>query len=120
LKVWAKTGISFKCFINCTQWESSIPLGTYFILAESMPHKYRKSCVINVNYAVWMNTVCHTACCMLHIRPQLGVRFLADSNSWNVNGTPSLRTVRKMLRVLSQMASDNVLAQPSVRFQLGH
>jgi len=31
--------------------------------------------------------------------PQLGVRFLADSNSWNVKGTPNLRTVRQMLRV---------------------
>jgi len=23
--------------------------------------------------------------------PHLGVRFLADSNSWNVNGTPNVR-----------------------------
>jgi len=27
-----------------------------------------------------MNTICHTVC------SQLGVRFLADHNSWNVNG----------------------------------
>jgi len=42
---------------------------------------------------------------MLHIRPQLGLRFLADSNSWNVNVTPNVRTVRHILRVLSQLAS---------------
>jgi len=30
--------------------------------------------------------------------PQVGVRFLADSNSWNVNGTPNFRTVRQMLK----------------------
>jgi len=29
---------------------------------------------------------------------QLGVRFLADSNNWNVNGTPNLRSVRQMLK----------------------
>jgi len=30
--------------------------------------------------------------------PQIGLRFLADSNNWNVNGTRNLRTVRQMLR----------------------
>jgi len=30
--------------------------------------------------------------------PQLGVRFIADSNSWNVNGTLNPRTVRQMLK----------------------
>jgi len=30
--------------------------------------------------------------------PQLGVRFLADSNSWNVNGTTNLKTVRQMFK----------------------
>jgi len=43
----------------------------------------------------------------------VGVRFLDDSNNleceWN-----AIKTVRQMLRVLSQLASDNVLAQPSV------
>jgi len=34
---------------------------------------------------------------------QLGVRFLDDSNSWNVNGTSNLRPVRQMLKVLSQL-----------------
>jgi len=29
--------------------------------------------------------------------PKLGVTFLANSNSWNVNGMPNLRTVRQML-----------------------
>jgi len=29
---------------------------------------------------------------------QLGVRFLADSNSWNVNGTPNPRILRQMLK----------------------
>jgi len=53
---------------------------------------------------------------MLHICPQLGVRFLADSNSLKVSGTSNLRTVRQMLNVLSQLASDHVLAQPSVLF----
>jgi len=43
--------------------------------------------------------------------PQLGVRFLSDSNSWIVNRTQKLRTMRQMLRALSQQASDYVLAQ---------
>jgi len=30
--------------------------------------------------------------------PQLGVRFLADNKSWNVNGTPNFRTVKQMLK----------------------
>jgi len=30
--------------------------------------------------------------------PQLGLRFLADSNSCNVNGTPYLRTLRQVLK----------------------
>jgi len=55
---------------------------------------------------------------MLHICPQLGVRFLADSNVWNANGTPNLRTVKQMLTVLNQPASD-VLAQPGVLFAAG-
>jgi len=40
---------------------------TYFKLVESMPGKYRKAFVFNINYSVWMNTFCHTVCCMLHI-----------------------------------------------------
>jgi len=51
---------------------------------------------------------------MWHVCPQLGVSFFADSNSWNVNGTSNLRTVK--LRVLSQQAPDNVLAQPRIPF----
>jgi len=53
---------------------------------------------------------------MLHICPQLGVSFLVDSNSLKVIGTSNLRTVRQMLNVLSQLASDHVLAHPSVLF----
>jgi len=34
-----------------------------------------------------------TALCLY----RLGVKFLADSNSWNVNGTPNLRTVRQIV-----------------------
>jgi len=40
---------------------------TYFKLVESMPGKYRKAFVFNINYSVSMNTFCHTVCCMLHI-----------------------------------------------------
>jgi len=42
LKILAKEGISFMCFINCTLRESSILQGTYFILGKSMPGKCRK------------------------------------------------------------------------------
>jgi len=53
--------------------------------------------------------------------PQLGVRFLAESNSWIANRTPpTLITVRPMLRVLSQLASDNVLAQPNLHCSMGY
>jgi len=34
---------------------------------------------------------------MLYICPQTGVKFLADSNRWNVNATPNLRNGRRML-----------------------
>jgi len=40
--------------------------GTYFMLVESMPAKYRKIFVFNFDYSVWMNTfchTCHTVCC---------------------------------------------------------
>jgi len=48
------------------------------------------------------------------------VRFLADSNSWNVNGTSNLRIVRQNLRALSESAYfDNVFAQSGALFQLG-
>jgi len=30
--------------------------------------------------------------------PQLGVRFLADSSSWNVNARRNVRTLRQMLK----------------------
>jgi len=66
-----------------------------------------------------MNTFFHTVRYTLLTCPQLGVRFLADSINWNVNGTPNLRPVRQMLRVLSQLASDNILAQHTIRFQVG-
>jgi len=56
---------------------------------------------------------------MLHICPQLGVGFPADSSSWNVSGTPSVRTAKQMHRELSQLVSYNVLAEPSVFFQFG-
>jgi len=51
LKVWEKEGISFTCFINCTLRESSILQGTYFILVESIPGKYRKAFVLTTMFA---------------------------------------------------------------------
>jgi len=30
--------------------------------------------------------------------PGQSLRFLADSNSWNVNGTPNIRTARHILK----------------------
>jgi len=64
--------------------------GTYFTFVESTPGKYRKT-VCKFNYYVWMDTFCHTVCCMLHMCPQLGVRCLSDGISWNMNGTPKLK-----------------------------
>jgi len=52
------------------------------------------------------------------VLPQLGVTFFAESSSWIVNGTPKLITFRLMLRVRSQLASDRVLAQPSLLFSV--
>jgi len=36
LKAWAKKGISFTYFIQCTLWESLMLQETYFILVESI------------------------------------------------------------------------------------
>jgi len=38
--------------------------GTYFILVESMPGKYRKGFVFKFDYSVRMNTYCHTIFCV--------------------------------------------------------
>jgi len=54
-------------FINCTLRESSMLHGIYFILVESMPGEHRKAFVFNFDRTVWMNTFCHTVCCMWHI-----------------------------------------------------
>ena len=55
---------------------------------------------------------------MLPIRPQLGVRLLADSNSWNVNETPNLRAAMHMLN--SQPAGfPQFSRQPSVPSSVG-
>jgi len=119
------------CFIIWTPGKSSALRGTYFILVESMPGKYRKSFVFNFKYSSWMITVCHTVFCMLPIcaveqmvwdiiwymphilyhiyvfregssfrSPQLGLRYLSDSNSWNVN--ENLKTVKQMLKITEQ------------------
>jgi len=51
--------------------------------------------------------------------PQLGLKFLTDSNSWNVNGTPIFGTVRQTLKnTTRELSSDKVLAQPSVLFSV--
>jgi len=63
-----------------------------------------------------MNTFWLSVCCMLQKCPHLCLSFLADSNSWNVNGTLNLRTLRQMLKVMSQTASDKVL---HILYQLG-
>ena len=77
LNVCAKEGISFMCFINCTLKESRVLQGTYVILVESMPGKYRKVCVFNFNYSVRMNTFCYTVCFTLQccIYVQLNEQF---------------------------------------------
>jgi len=47
--------------------------------------------------------------------PQLYVRFLTDSNSWNVNGTPNVRAVRQMLkRTAPELSFGNILAAKAV------
>jgi len=66
-----------------------------------------------------MNTLCRAVRLVWYICPHLRVSFLADSNSCYVNRKPKLRTVRQTLRVLNQLAYGNVVAQPSVFFQLG-
>ena len=47
--------------------------------------------------------------------PQLTAKFFADVNSWNVNGQTS-ELWGKCSIVLSQLACDNVLTQPSVAY----
>ena len=118
LESLSKKGVSCKCFVNCARWESSLLLGTYFISVESMPGKYRKSLflILRIMFRIEHIFPQTRPCCMQPIFLQLDVRFLCDSNNWNINGTPNLGTVKQMLRILSQLASDNVLVQPGVDF----
>jgi len=69
LKVLAKESISFMCFINCTYRSSRMMQGRpiYFMLAESMPYKYKKALVLIlttvfgcIHFAV--RFVAHTVC----------------------------------------------------------
>jgi len=61
--------------------------GTYFILVDSMPCKYRRTGLLILRMVFAIEHILPYS--MLHVYPQLGVRFLADSNSWNVSGTTS-------------------------------
>jgi len=97
-----KRVISFMCFINCTLWESSMLVGTWLTLLQSMLGKYRTA-AFSILSSVWMNTLPHSLSQIACVYT-VGVRFYVDSNSWNVNGTPNITTVRQMLRVLSQLA----------------
>ena len=54
--------------------------------------------------------------CVLSGLPQWGKRFLADSNSWNVNGKLDKCEADRCSSVLNKRASDNVLMQHSVYF----
>jgi len=60
-----------------------------------MPGKYEKLVILIFMIVFRIEDILPYS--MWHICPQLGMRFLADSNSWNVNGTPNLRTVKQML-----------------------
>jgi len=55
---------------------------------------FRHPCVINATYIAYMSLYKDATLGL----PQQGVRLLADSNTWNMNGTPNLRTVRQMLK----------------------
>jgi len=52
------------CFIKYTMKESSILQGTYFILVECMPAKYKKVLIFHFNCGARMNTFCPTDCCV--------------------------------------------------------
>jgi len=61
---------------------------------------------------------------LLHVPicTQLNARFLIDSNSCNVNGTQELQCeseLRQILRELSQLDPDNVVAQLGILFTVG-
>jgi len=66
-----------------------------------------------------MNIFCQTVCCMLPICPQLGVGFLADSTSKDVLWNAKPLKMRQVLRVLGQLASDNVHRLRIMRFSVG-
>jgi len=47
--------------------------------------------------------------------PQLDVRFLADSHSWNVSGTPNVRAVRQMRKSTApELSFGNILVAYSL------
>jgi len=78
-----------------------------------MPGNYRKTVLF---MCLDEHILSHT---MLHICPQLGVRFLAESNSWKVNGTPNIRTVRQMLEYWDRWLLTMFLHSLAYFFQLG-
>jgi len=90
----------------------------YFILVESIPGKYRKAVFLILSTVFgWTNLAIINLLHVAYVSPAVGVGFFVDSNGWNVNGTPNLRSMRQMLRVLRYLASENVLTQPSALFR---
>jgi len=64
-------------FIKCALWESSMLQGTYLVFSGNVcSRQYRK-----VLLCLDENVLPYS---MLHVCSQIGVRFLVDSNSWNV------------------------------------
>jgi len=66
--------------------------GPNFISVASLLGKYRKSVFLLLRMVFGIEHIFPYS--MLLIYPQPDVRFLSDHNSWSVNGTPNLRTVK--------------------------
>jgi len=100
LKVWARKRHVIHVLYQLYTAEIEYAAGHLLHISKVHAGQVQKSCFFYFKYGIWMNTFCQS---MLHVCPQLDVRFLADSNNWNVNATPNLRTVRQMLRALSNV-----------------
>jgi len=105
----------------CTHEWIEYAAGHLLHISRVHARQVQKSCFFTFNYNVWVNAFCHkfvaymsSTRCWGSCWQQQGVGALAGSNSWMERQTSELWS--RCSRVLSQLTSDSVLAQPVAYF----